>query len=206
MLMLGILARLALATTLAICIITSTEAAFYGFPRGVKPSATRIAFERPALAPMAFTRFCLAYPQDCAAKRIEFRPRAVRLTQERWTELVGVNRDVNRSIAPQRNSEGLRGERWLVAPRAGDCNDYAVTKRHELLTRDWPSRSLLLAEVATHWGEHHLVLVVRTNDGDFVLDNLNANVRPWSKTRYQWLRVQSPRNPNYWSTVAAAAV
>jgi predicted transglutaminase-like cysteine proteinase len=29
-----------------------------------------------------------------------------------------------------------------VSPPAGDCNDYAVTKCHQPLTRGWPSRAL----------------------------------------------------------------
>ena len=65
------------------------------------------------------------------------------------------------------------------------CHDYAVTKRHELLTRGWPSRSLLLAEVVVPWGEHHLILVVRTSDGDLVLDNLNPGIKSWSRTPYK---------------------
>ena len=114
-----------------------------------------------------------------------------------------VNREVNRDIIPQRNLGGILTEKWLVSPRSGDCHDYAVTKRHDLLARGWPSRSLLLSEVVTAPGEHHLVLIVRTKDVDLVLDNLNANVRPISMTRYQWVRVKSPSNPKYWSTVSA---
>ena len=113
-----------------------------------------------------------------------------------------MNARVNRSIKPERNMAGVAGERWLVAPASGDCNDYAVTKRHDLLALGWPSRALLLAEVVTTWGEHHLVLVIRTRDGDLVADSLNANIKPWSMTRYDWVRVQSPRNPKFWSTVA----
>jgi predicted transglutaminase-like cysteine proteinase len=54
-------------------------------------------------------------------------------------------------------------------PSSGDCNDYAVTRRHDLIARGWPARSLLLAEVITSWGEHHLVVVVahqRCGSGD----------------------------------------
>jgi predicted transglutaminase-like cysteine proteinase len=91
---------------------------------------------------------------------------------------------------------------WLVAPRAGNCHDYAVTKRHELLAHGWPARSLLLSEVITASGEHHLVLIVRMKDVDLVLDNLNANVRPVALTRYWWVRVESPANPKFWSTVS----
>jgi predicted transglutaminase-like cysteine proteinase len=50
------------------------------------------------------------------------------------------------------------------------------------------------------------VLVVRTEQGDPVADNLNANIRPWYQTRYRWVRVQSPRNPQFWATVAKTAV
>jgi predicted transglutaminase-like cysteine proteinase len=42
---------------------------------------------------------------------------------------------------PERNSEGLAGEKWLIGPSSGDCNDYAVTKRSELLDRLAHSRA-----------------------------------------------------------------
>jgi predicted transglutaminase-like cysteine proteinase len=60
---------------------------------------------------------------------------------------------------------------------------------------------LLLSEVATSWGEHHLVLVVRTRSGDLVLDNMTPAVRLWSKAPYQWVRMQTPQNPSYWATI-----
>jgi len=43
----------------------------------------------------------------------------------------------------------------------------------------------------------------RMQDVDLVLDNLNANIRPVSLTPYRWVRVESPSNPKYWSTVSA---
>jgi predicted transglutaminase-like cysteine proteinase len=126
------------------------------------------------------------------------------LAPEDWDELVAVNARVNRNIAPERNNDGSAGKKWALAPEAGDCNDYAVTKRHELLARGWPSSSLLLAEVVTPWEEHHLVLVVRTREDDYVLDNLFEGIRVWSDTSYQWVRIQSPKNPRFWSAVRAA--
>jgi predicted transglutaminase-like cysteine proteinase len=155
----------------------------------------------PALAPLAYSRFCLQYRDECEVHRMRG---GVGLMRQRWAELVRVNADVNRAIAPQPEYGGVLAERWAVAPRAGDCHDYAVTKRHELMARGWPSRALLLAEVVIGTGEHHLVLVIRTRDGDFVADNLVAKIRPWFMTRYQWVRMQSPQNPIFWSTVAAA--
>jgi predicted transglutaminase-like cysteine proteinase len=182
------------------------NATFYGLPRSLKSQMDLLSFDVPSLAPMAFTRFCLQYPVECRAPSITFRPRKMALTPERWADLVRVTREVNRSIVPQRNEAGILAEEWLLSPRAGDCNDYAVTKRHALMARGWPSRSLALTEVVVPSGEHHLVLVARTADGDFVLDNLTYAVRPVSKTPYQWVRAQSPRNPKFWSMVSVTTL
>jgi predicted transglutaminase-like cysteine proteinase len=178
------------------------EASYFGFQRAPKFNFTHLQLDVPALPPFAHTRFCLQYPSDCKVRGIAFRGGGVRLTLPRWLELVDINRGVNRAIVPERNLEGLAGERWLVSPKSGDCNDYAVTKRHELIKRGWPSRALLLAEVVTTWGEHHLVLVIRTKEGDFVADSLHPQVRQWSVTPYRWVRVQSPQNPMFWAATA----
>jgi predicted transglutaminase-like cysteine proteinase len=195
-------AAAALALACLVPFAQYAEAAFFGLPRALKDHVARVSFVVPSLAPMAFTRFCIRYRDDCEVHRMLAYRRGLALTPERWDELVTVNRAVNRAIVPQRNEDGLAGEAWLVAPAAGDCNDYAVTKRHELLVRGWPSHALVLAEVVVPSGEHHLVLVVRTRDGDFVLDNLNATVRSVSQPRYRWVRAQSPRHPSFWSSVS----
>ena len=130
-----------------------------------------------------------------------FRGGPVRLSASRRIELARVNDAINARIAPEANQQGLVGEIWLINPDRGDCNDYAVTKRHELLARGWPTRAVLLSEVVTSWGEHHLVVVVRTTGGDLVLDNLSANILPWSRKPYQWVRIQMPKNPNYWASL-----
>src|SRR5258708_38595363 len=91
-------------------------------------------------------------------------------------------------------------------PDRGDCNDYAVSKRHELLDRGWPARALLLSEVVTNSGEHHLILVVRTRSGDLVLDNMTAQIKPWSRANYRWVRIQSPNSSRLWATIGGRGV
>jgi predicted transglutaminase-like cysteine proteinase len=197
----------AVALIAATCWGSVSEAAFFSYPRALRSLIDRITFEEPTLAPMGHTVFCLRYREDCETQKVDFRKRDIALTVERLNELNTVNRQVNRDITPQPNLTGGLAQ-WLVGPRAGDCNDYAVTKRHELLERGWPSRSLLLSEVVVPSGEHHLVLVVRMKDSDqmrdidLVLDNLNANLRPVEITPYKWVRMESPSNPKYWSTVS----
>jgi predicted transglutaminase-like cysteine proteinase len=184
----------------------SAIAGFVGTPQGLGAMMKRISFSNYTLPPMVFTQFCLHYANQCKPQRIVFRGGPVHLTAERWDDLKAVNKAVNTAIIPEANTEGLAGEKWLINPVSGDCNDYAVSKRSELLARGWPTRALLLSEVVTSWGEHHLVLVVRTSAGDLVLDNLTPQIRPWAKAPYQWVRIQTPKNPNYWASLGGRSV
>ncbi len=199
--MIGTLAALA-----GLAASSPASAGFVGLPHMLAPQFHRIAFAGPALPPFAYTRFCMQYPADCTAPQNHFRPRPIALTAARLAELRDVNTDVNRSIRFEHNDGGIGAERWVIAPKTGDCNDYAVTKRHDLIARGWPARALLLAEVVTSWGEHHLVLVVRTRNGDLVADSLNYEIKPWSQARYQWVRIQTPAKPAFWATIAKAQV
>ena len=45
-------------------------------------------------------------------------------------------------------------------------------------------------------GEGHAVLTVKTDHGDFVLDNLSDEIRPWSATGYQFFKRQAQDDPN----------
>jgi predicted transglutaminase-like cysteine proteinase len=171
-------------------------------PIRLQDNVDRIRFDLPSLAPMAFVRFCLRYPLDCRAPEASSAVQPVTLTKERKAELAKINHDVNRAIRPQSNTNGVVAEEWLISPPAGDCNDYAVTKRHELLKRGWPSHALMLAEVVVPSGGHHLVLVVRTREQEVVLDNLKWNVLPVSKTHYYWVRAQQTSNPKFWAKIS----
>ncbi|MDE5463922.1 transglutaminase-like cysteine peptidase [Bradyrhizobium sp. CSS354] len=180
------------------------QAGLVGMPMGLQSAIQRIKLETPTLPPMAFTQFCLRYRGECRTRPM-FRGGPVRLTNERWADLKEINQVVNRGIAPERNELGVAGEQWLINPARGDCNDYAVSKRHELLERGWPARALLLSEVMVNSGEHHLILVVRTNSGDLVLDNMTPQIKPWSRVPYRWVRMQMP-NSKLWATISSARV
>lgn len=57
-----------------------------------------------------------------------------------------------------------------------------------LLPKVSPPSALRVAYVKTAAGEGHALLVVRTNDGDYVLDNLTTSIRKLAASGY---RVQS---------------
>jgi predicted transglutaminase-like cysteine proteinase len=182
------------------------EAGFIGAPRPLGAVTQYLKFRSPTLPPIAFTEFCLRYSHECKPSHIVFRGGRLKLTPARWAEIRAVNGEVNAGIRPEPNLKGLAGEEWLLHPRSGDCNDYAVTKRHDLIARGWPARAVLLSEVVTRSGEHHLVVVVRARSGDLVLDNLTTSIRPWSLTPYRWVRIQTAENPLYWAALSQETV
>ena len=47
-------------------------------------------------------------------------------------------------------------------------------------------------------GEGHAVLTVKTDKGEFVLDNQNENVLAWTDTGYRFVKRQSQSDPNVW--------
>jgi predicted transglutaminase-like cysteine proteinase len=121
-------------------------------PDGGAGARTRIPFKAsmptrvesgPTLAPFQHIRFCLRYPDDCRSNSAE--SERVDLTPERLELLKRVNRRVSMSIVSKSKAYGSNLENtWTIAPDQGDCNDYAVTKRHELLKRGLPSSALRL--------------------------------------------------------------
>ena len=88
------------------------SAGFVGLPRALAPVMQRIVFSGPALAPFAHTRFCMQYPADCVAHHTIFRGGPIALTAERREELLQVNARINRSIIPERNTEGLASDKF----------------------------------------------------------------------------------------------
>ena len=157
------------------------------------PSAAAMREGGYTLPPFSFVKFCLDYPGDCPKSA---GPSRIRLTSGRMAELSSVNRAVNRSIRPKPDTSALRY--WKLDVDAGDCNNFAIQKRHELMRRGWPAAALALTVAKTPWGEGHLLVTVRTDQGDLVLDNLRSSIVSWRSTGYDWIMRQSERNPQYW--------
>lgn len=156
-----------------------------------------------ALAPLSFVRFCIDHKRECEPGGAP--GEVIELTAASLESLDLINRSVNRRIRPvAKPYVGGLGQ-WAVNPSAGDCNDYAVSKRHELIKKGFPVSALLLAVARTSWGEGHLLLIARTDRGDLVLDNLQTAIRPWNRTDYSWIKRQSPVDPMRWEAIATGA-
>lgn len=158
---------------------------------------TDIVAGGPTLAPFQHVRFCIRYPADCKVEASD--QSFIELTAATRATLEQVNRQVNASISPIEKVYGTNlGDSWTINPYAGDCNDYAVSKRHELIARGLPAKAMSLAVVRTRSGIGHLVLTIVTDKGTLVLDNLTESIKPWTSAGYRWLKVQSHDDPRFW--------
>jgi predicted transglutaminase-like cysteine proteinase len=133
----------------------------------------------------------------------------VTLTRERWRELMQLNRTVNRAIRGGTDREIYGSEeRWtrpyMERPEAfavrGDCEDYALEKRARLIEQGWPAEALAIAVAIVPDIGLHAVLVVQTDRGDLVLDNLHMRPRPVTHRDYAWVSRQVGPWLNRWAS------
>jgi predicted transglutaminase-like cysteine proteinase len=167
---------------------------------GIEPSSP-MAFQEPVPIPIGYYELCVASPSVCRPRAGRL-PRtadgAVRATPGLFEKLQSVTAAVNRSISPVADKDAPGMATWRVNAKAGNCKDYALAKRQRLLAEGLPSSAALVAIVRLWSGEQHAVLVVRTDRGDYVLDNLDDAVRPWRRVSYRWEKIQSPTDTWIW--------
>lgn len=112
--------------------------------------------------------------------------------------LLEINRYWNEKITPRID----KAEYWSGSVTIGDCEEFAVAKRRTLIRNGFsPSQVLLLmVKEDPNSSMAHLVVLVRTDRGNFILDNLNQNVVTFEATRYIFVKRQREDNPFLWTT------
>lgn len=143
-----------------------------------------------AVTPLSLQFFCAKNRSECRGGGSS----QVAMTPNLMAVLKQVNVHVNRAIRPQADSS----DTWSVNPTAGDCEDYVLSKRSLLIRNGVSAGSLRIAYTHTRRGEPHAVLVVRTSDGDYVLDNLNNSVKTLRSSGYN-IRSMSSSDPTRWT-------
>lgn len=145
--------------------------------------------------PSGARQLCLEYTWACAQKS------AVSIPSEQEMKLVKkINRRVNSSTRAVTDQTQYKTREFWALPtsRGGDCEDFALLKKRDLIKAGIDPRKLLIATVLDTRRNSHAVLVYRSNQGDLVLDNLTNRIKPWSETRYLFLRMQDPNQPRNW--------
>jgi len=151
-----------------------------------------------ARAPVGWKEFCLEYAPECDTAPLA--PMDAVLTSQNWQELVRINEWVNDTVKPLTDVEhwGV-AEHWSYPDDGfGDCEDYVLLKRKLLTQAGWPRQALLITVVRDKQGDGHAVLTVKTDQGEFILDNQTADVLLWSQTEYRFVKRQSQTDPNVW--------
>ena len=128
------------------------------------------------------------------------RVREDQVTPATWTLLNRVNDRVNEDIVPETDLENYgRADYWTIPTDGyGDCEDYALTKRREMIADGLPELALRIAVVIAPDGGRHAELTVSTDKGDYVLDNLRARIVPWTAAGYRLIEHQAANNPWNW--------
>jgi predicted transglutaminase-like cysteine proteinase len=149
-------------------------------------------------APRGWIEFCSENPKECVVG--QYQARDIIITQTAWKDLVRVNRWVNETIKPMTDMDhwGVI-EKWsLPTDGYGDCEDYVLLKRKMLIDAGWPREALLVAVVRDKKNDGHAVLIVKTDKGEYALDNQNENVLPVGETGYRYVKRQSQTDENSW--------
>jgi predicted transglutaminase-like cysteine proteinase len=151
--------------------------------------------------PVGHYEFCQRLPKEC--REMTPREAPIALTRKLWAELIRVNNRVNQRIKPMTDQQNYGVEEyWSYAEDGyGDCEDYALEKRRELLADNVPAGDLLMTVVKQPNGDGHAVLTVRTSMGDYILDNLEPRILVWTDTDYRYLKRQSETNSGQWVAI-----
>lgn len=152
--------------------------------------------------PIGHYQFCKVNPGECAQHPVDSGPE--RLTPKLWKRIVSVNARINRSIEPVNDIDLFgRDEVWTFPDKAGDCEDYVLLKRRVLAQSGVSLANLLITVVRKPDGEGHAVLTVRTDKGDYILDNLTDAVRAFDDTGYRFLKRQASTDTGRWVSIRA---
>ena len=157
------------------------------------------------LVPYGWVDFCRRYSHECVSGQrqaldVDLTPQAMRRIRQ-------VNQFVNKTIKPMSDMEhwGVVDQWDIPTDGSGDCEDYVLLKRRILMDEGFPRQALLVTVVKDENGDGHAVLTVKTNQGEFILDNFDNDVRPWSQSPYKFVKRQSQTDENLWVSVGAPA-
>jgi predicted transglutaminase-like cysteine proteinase len=127
--------------------------------------------------------------------------------RDRMSLLKHVNRYVNANVK-QRADIGAR-DQWNRSGTGrnavGDCEDLAIEKRLRLIEAGFPAQDLYFAIGYQRRAGLHLVLIARTEQGDYVLDSRTPYINFWAKAPYVWIMRQSTGQSDVWRSMLRAS-
>ena len=182
-----------LGGAITILAISATALVFTTESRASRlPGASTPTFDAGSARPIqGWVDFCRRNPGDCAVNMNE--PTAIKLDALTWRTIVSINREVNAAIRPMTDIELYGVADYWDYPTSGygDCEDYQLLKRKLLAKAGLPKRAMRMTVVIDELNEGHAVLMIRTDRGDFILDNKTDAVLAWHETGYVYVKRES---------------
>jgi predicted transglutaminase-like cysteine proteinase len=159
---------------------------------------SNVALGAPTTPPIGWVQFCQDMPEDCVSRQSA--PTSISLSEGAWRKIVSINATVNREVLAMTDQEQWGSpEHWSYPSTGkGDCEDYVLEKRRRLAKAGFPLNALLITVVRDQKGDGHAVLTVKTDRGDFILDNQVGKIVAWKETGYRFIKRQSDENPMRW--------
>lgn len=181
-------AMLVMGATLLAGAVSATQAQTFA---SLSSSSEAIASVGDAKPLPAWNDFCRRYPAECLVDRSE--PAMIDATPKVLQTLSAINRKVNTTIQPMSDEDhwGVP-DRWdIPSDGFGDCEDFQLMKRKLLADAGLPRRAMRMTVVIDEKNEGHAVLMVKTNQGDLILDNKTDAVLTWAQTGYVFVKRES---------------
>lgn len=187
-------------TTFKYCVRTALTVVGVLSFSGFANAAANMTVTGLTTQPIGHYNFCKKSPQECKRVGRNIAPHS--LTKTSWKKIVDINNAVNIKIEPLTDMD-IWGEVevWSYPTTVGDCEDYVLLKRHTLISAGVHPSNLLVTVVKQRNGDGHAVLTVRTDRGDFILDNLRGEISEWRDTPYEYLKRQSSDHAGRWVTI-----
>ncbi len=149
--------------------------------------------------PIGHYEFCQSHKSEC---RPGARTAPAKVTAFGWSVVRQVNARINHDVTPMTDKEIYgKDEVWAYPDGAGDCEDFVLLKRRTLMEKGFAAGDLLITVVRKPDGEGHAVLTLRTTEGDYILDNLNNDVKLWTETPYRYLKRQASFHAGRWVSI-----
>lgn len=188
------------ATLRAIALVWMAACASFLVTGAASAHPTSMITGKITSQPIGHYEFCQRFLSECSIRPKDQDPQPV--SRAFLEELRQVTIAVNRAVAPMSDMD-LYGveEFWTFPDGAGDCEEYVLQKQKILAERGISRANLLITVLRKPDGEGHAILTVRTDGGDFVLDNLNDEVRSWDDTGYTYLKRQATNHTGRWVSI-----
>ncbi|MPZ10283.1 MAG: hypothetical protein GEU89_08730 [Kiloniellaceae bacterium] len=124
------------------------------------------------------------------------------LTVRRAARLIEVNKQINAALRYRNDADK---DYWEVGGSEGDCEDIALRKLAELVnSHGFPRGALTLSACKLDYNRGHAVVLLHSDKGVYVMDNLTPRILPWRDLPYKWVAREEPGAPfRLWRSLAA---